>query len=310
MSAEPFLSELRSFEGREVGPPWLAPDAVNAPMIRHWCDAIGDTNPVYTDAVAASASVHGGLVAPPTMLQAWAMRGVRPRSVTVTDQQDDLLRLLDDAGFSSVVATNCEQEYHRYLRPGDQLSETKVIESVSVEKRTALGAGHFVTTVSTYHDQSGQVVGTMRFRILKFKPVPTEPRGERPMRPRPALNQDNAWWFEACRHRRLLIQRCASCGALRHPAEPMCERCRSWDWDTVDASGHGVIYSFVVIHHPTVPAFDYPLVVGLVELVEGTRLVANIVGIEPGDVSVGMPVEVEFVDHDKDLTLPAFHPVG
>ena len=37
---------------------------------------------------------------------------------------------------------------------------------------------------------------------------------------------------------------------------------------------------------------------------------ADIVGIEPGDVTIGMPVEVEFVDHDTDLTLPAFHPAA
>ena len=43
-------------------------------MIRHWCEAMGDTNPVYIDAEAAAASVHGGIVAPPTMLQAWVMR--------------------------------------------------------------------------------------------------------------------------------------------------------------------------------------------------------------------------------------------
>ena len=56
------------------------------------------------------------------------------------------------------------------------------------------------------------------------------------------------------------------------------------------------------------PAFDYPLAVGLIELEEGTRLVADIVGIDPADVKVGLKVEVEWVDHDPELTLPAFHP--
>jgi len=42
-------------------------------MIRHWCDAVGDGNPVYTDREFAAKSVHGGIVAPPTMLQAWTM---------------------------------------------------------------------------------------------------------------------------------------------------------------------------------------------------------------------------------------------
>jgi uncharacterized OB-fold protein len=69
------------------------------------------------------------------------------------------------------------------------------------------------------------------------------------------------------------------------------------------------VYSFVVNHYPQVPAFDYPLAVGLIELEEGTRLVANIVGIDPADIAIGMPVDVEWVEHDPDLTLPAFHPV-
>ena len=48
----------------------------------------------------------------------------------------------------------------------------------------------------------------------------------------------------------------------------------------------------------------------MVELEEGTRLVANVIGIEPHDIEIGMPVAVEFVDHDDELTLPAFRPVG
>jgi uncharacterized OB-fold protein len=57
-----------------------------------------------------------------------------------------------------------------------------------------------------------------------------------------------------------------------------------------------------------VPAFDYPLAVGLIELEEGTRLVADVIGVEPSEIQVGMPVEVEWVDHDPDLSLPAFRP--
>jgi 3-oxo-4,17-pregnadiene-20-carboxyl-CoA hydratase alpha subunit len=90
----------------------------------------------------------------------------------------------------------------------------------------------------------------------------------------------------------------------------MCSECRSYEWDVVDATGRGAVYSFVVNHYPQVPAFDYPLSLGLIELEEGTRLVANIIGVEPDDIRVGMPVEVEWVDHDPDLSLPAFRPIG
>jgi uncharacterized protein len=302
-----FLATIKAYEGRQVGPPEPAPDAVNQAMIRHWCEAIGDANPVYVDAVAAAASVHGDIIAPPTMLQAWIMRGVRPRPRDGGSASDELMRLLDAQGFTSVVATNCEQEYRRDLHLGDRLSVTSTIEAVSEEKKTALGSGHFVTTRNTYTDQHGDVVATMRFRILKFRPA-APPAPPRPKRPRPALTEDNAWWFEACREHRLLIQRCTRCGRLRHPPQPMCPSCQSLEWDAVEASGRGHVYSFVVNHYPQVPAFDYPLVVGLIELEEGTRLVSNVVGVEPAAVAVGMAVEVEFTDFDEELTLPQFHP--
>lgn len=305
--SDALLDKVRSFEGRGVGPPELGADAVNQPMIRHWCEAIGDANPVYTDHDVARRSVHGGIVAPPVMLQAWVMRGIRPRPATGGNARDELMAILDAAGFTSVVATDCEQEYHRYLRLGDHLSMTSTIESISDEKKTALGAGHFVTTRSDYHDQHGELVGSMRFRILKFRPGERQAR-DRPKRPRPALTQDNAFFFEGARQGRLLIQRCRSCGQLRHPPRAMCAKCRSLEWDTVEASGRGTLYSFVVNHHPQVPAFDYPLVVGLVELEEGTRLVSNVIGVDPADVRVGMPLELEMVAFDDELTLPQFHP--
>ncbi|HVN49836.1 MAG TPA: zinc ribbon domain-containing protein, partial [Acidimicrobiales bacterium] len=60
-------------------------------------------------------------------------------------------------------------------------------------------------------------------------------------RPAPATTRDTAFFWEALKERRLLIQRCAACGALRHPPRPMCPRCHSLDWDTVEASGHGTV---------------------------------------------------------------------
>ncbi len=59
---------LRGFVGAVIGPPQVGPDLVDAAMIRHWCEAMGDRNPAYLDPEAASRSVHGGIVAPPVML--------------------------------------------------------------------------------------------------------------------------------------------------------------------------------------------------------------------------------------------------
>jgi acyl dehydratase len=163
------LEELKAFEGQDAGPAMTGPDPVNEPMIRHWCEAMGDDLPVYTDEAAAAASVHKGIIAPPTMLQAWTMLGLR-RPSEGGSRYTELLSLLDRNGYSSVVATNCEQEYLRELRPGDRISVRSVIEHITEEKRTALGAGHFLTSRMEFQDQHGEVVGTQRWTILKFKP--------------------------------------------------------------------------------------------------------------------------------------------
>ena len=119
MTDAEFDAALQSFVGLEVGPPQPAPDEVNVPMVRHWCEAIGDRNPVYLDAEAAEASVHGGLVAPPTMLQAWVMNGLAGPQRNPDSPYEQMNQLLFSRGFTSVVATNCEQTYHRYIQAGD-----------------------------------------------------------------------------------------------------------------------------------------------------------------------------------------------
>lgn len=173
MTLDEKLQQLvtESVEG-PPGPP--ARDPVNRPMIHHWCDAIGDANPVYLDEAAAAASVHGGTVAPPAMLQAWGMRGLQ-RAPQGAGGRGDVRtgpnELLNAAGYTSVVATDCEQEYRRYLRPGDVIRTSGALESISGEKHTALGDGYFVTNRTTYRDQNDEVVAEMRFRILWFKPA-------------------------------------------------------------------------------------------------------------------------------------------
>jgi uncharacterized OB-fold protein/acyl dehydratase len=311
----PLTEQLQAFVGREIGAPDLARDPVNEAMIRQWCEALGDRNPAYTDADAARASVHAGIVAPPTMLQAWILPGIemaRPMAEQRQDLQKTLHQLLDAAGYSAVVATDCEQEYHRYLTPGDRVSATTVIESISPEKATALGIGYFIDTRTTFRDQTGDTVGAMRFRVLKFKPhqrpapVQSTAAPSKPTRPRPPIGHDNAWWWEAITRGELLIQRCTDCGRLRHPPRPMCGQCQSTRWDSVPASGKGTVYSYVVVHHPQFPGFEYPSVAAVIELAEGTRLVSNVVGVDPAAVHIGMSVQASIEAVDETLKLPLF----
>ncbi|MEU1849224.1 OB-fold domain-containing protein [Streptomyces sp. NPDC019990] len=303
-----FEARLKAYEGRPAAATGVGRDPVNEPMIRHWCEAMGDTNPAYTGPDA---------VAPPTMLQAWTMAGLTGRPER-TAAYDELLRLLDESGHHAVVATDCEQEYFRPLRPGDEITFDSVIESVSRRKTTKLGAGYFVTTRTDIR-AGGELAGTHRFRILKYSPrtyVParTNAPARRPTRseerrPRPVVNRDNAGFWEGVARRELLIQRCTGCGTLRFPWLPGCNRCGCVRWDTVAASGDGTVYSYVVVHHPPSPAFDPPYAVGLVELTEGVRIVSNVVEVPYGTVRIGMPVRLEFRRYDDELVLPVFRGV-
>jgi uncharacterized protein len=282
--------------------PRPARDSVNLPMIRNWAEAIGDANPVYTDAEAAARSVHGGLVAPPAMAQVWTMRGLHPAA----DDDDPMGRMsavLDEAGYTSVVATNCEQEYHRYLRHGEQPVVRARLETVTGPKQTALGEGWFVTTRSTWY-VGAEPVASMLFRILKFRPPPPAPPAPDVLRP--AVSPDTAFFWDGTAAGELRIQRCGGCGALRHPPGPMCPACGAARPGYVIAAGTGEVYSYVVQHHPPVPGKQLPIVVALVALPEGVRMVGELLGVSPDRVRVGLPVRVDFVWIDETLTLPAW----
>ncbi|MFE2377172.1 bifunctional MaoC family dehydratase N-terminal/OB-fold nucleic acid binding domain-containing protein [Streptomyces sp. NPDC059398] len=306
---DPLYEQLKAYEGRPAATSGVGKDTVNEPMIRHWCEAMGDANPAYP------------AVAPPTMLQAWTMGGLSGHTGRTT-AYDELFALLDGAGCTAVVATDCEQEYLRDLRPGDRITFDAVIESVSERKKTALGTGYFVTTRMDVRGD-GELAGTHRFRILKYAPgARTKPpapaagapgaggRGPGARRPRPVINRDNAGFWEGVARHELLIQRCVSCSALRFPWLPGCNACGSPEWDTVAASGAGTVYSYVVMHHPPFPAFDPPYAVGLIELAEGVRMVSNVTGVPYDEVRVGMPVSLEFLRVDEEWELPVFRGGG
>ncbi|MFJ3922344.1 bifunctional MaoC family dehydratase N-terminal/OB-fold nucleic acid binding domain-containing protein [Streptomyces sp. NPDC090022] len=303
MSEDGLYPLLKEFEGRPAATGGVGKDRVDAAMIRHWCEAMGDAHPAYTGPDA---------IAPPTMLQAWTMGGLSGHTDR-SSAYDELLTLLDRAGCTSVVATDCEQEYLRPLRPGDTVAFDAVIESVSPRKTTKLGTGHFVTTRMDIR-VAGELAGTHRFRILKYAPAAPTPQPRRqqqqqqqqPSRPRPVVNRDNQGFWDGVAHHRLLIQRCGACGTLRFPWLPGCNHCASPDWDTVEASGAGTVFSYVVMHHPPFPAFDPPYAVALVELAEGVRMISNITGVPYDKVRIGMPVQLEFLRVDDDLELPVF----
>ncbi|WP_419996425.1 Zn-ribbon domain-containing OB-fold protein [Streptomyces boninensis] len=290
---------LKTYEGQSAGEAGRGHDPVNEPMIRHWCEALG--HPVPPDGSA-----------PATMLQVWTMAGYNGptgRSGTYLE----LFALLEEAGCTSIVATDCEQEYLRPLRPGDDLDFDSVIETISPRKTTKLGSGHFITTRMQLR-VAGEVVGTHRFRVFKYAPAKAQkarqPAADKPRRPRPVVNRDNAGFWDGVADRRLLFQRCTGCRTARFPWLPGCNSCGSPEWTAEEAAGEGTVYSYVVMHHPRFEAFEPPYAVGLIELDEGVRMISNVVGVPYDKVRIGMPVRLEFAEVEDDLVLPVFRATG
>jgi uncharacterized OB-fold protein len=122
------------------------------------------------------------------------------------------------------------------------------------------------------------------------------------------VNKDTQFYTDGLQDGKLLIQHCKHCDKLQHPPGPCCKHCQSFDWDTVEASGKGVLASFVKMHHPALPGFDKPNPVGLIELAEGTRLVAQLINFSPEQIKVGTPVDLVIERCDDELTLPFFKP--
>ncbi len=302
---------LDAWIGRELRTLSPAADPVNLPMIRHWVEAMGMPGGIHLEQESAEASGRRGPVAPAAMAQAWTMlgyaAGTDPAARSSSRGYDDLFALMTDWGYPAVVATDSEYEFERELHLGERLSVREVVESISAEKQTALGIGRFISSVKEYRDESGEVVARQRWRILRYRPA-NSAAAERPERPEIAVNIDNEFWFAAAQQQRLVIQRCTDCAELRHPPAPSCPSCQSFAWGVQEAAGTATLHSFVVNHHPRHPGFEYPLVVALVDLTEGTRLVTNLVGVAPDDVRIGMPLTLEWVQHSEDMTLPAFRP--
>ena len=313
MHAEPVAVDLQAFVGAEAEPPRVARFVVDEAMIRIWAEALDDENPVYVDPKVARAHGRPTIISPPAMLSTWVMNGYR-RYRQVQRARDEgreegtaysrLMHQLDESGFTSVVATDIEQQYHRELTPGIRVTGRFTIDAVSPRKRTSLGDGHFITLRKEYVDDDGDPLATELFRMLRFAPAaaarPARPTGVPPI----VRTRDNAFWFDGAAEGRLLIQRCSDCGQLRHPPGPACPVCRSFRWDAVESSRRGTLHSWTVVHHPTDSAFEYPVAVGLIDLEEGTRLVADFEHVPERGLEIGAPVHIVFGEHAHGEVLP------
>jgi uncharacterized protein len=127
----------------------------------------------------------------------------------------------------------------------------------------------------------------------------------------PQPTPETAHFWEGTKGGKLLLQRCQACSEAYFPPRPFCKKCGSREVSVFEASGKGVLYSYV-IHHRPMPGFTPPYSIAVVQLEEGPRMMTNIVGCPqtPEALQLDMPVVVSFEKQNDDITLPLFKPAG
>jgi uncharacterized protein len=127
------------------------------------------------------------------------------------------------------------------------------------------------------------------------------------------IDHDNKAFYRGWLEKRLLMNRCHDCGRWHHPPKPICPYCWSNRFEPTEVSGRGTVYLLMLLHQgPAAPGVDYtkgPHPVATIELVEqiGLRYTSTVIGIPVGDVHIGMPVELAWIERDG-VPFPVFQP--
>ena len=127
--------------------------------------------------------------------------------------------------------------------------------------------------------------------------------------PRPTDVSKPFW--DGCRERRLLMQKCEDCGNVTFYPVYICPTCASQKLVWTELSGRGCVHSVTIVHRPAAPVFApaTPYVVALIEVEEGPIMMSNVVGLNALKTKIDDEVEVVFEDVDA-VTLPRFRLVG
>jgi uncharacterized OB-fold protein len=129
-------------------------------------------------------------------------------------------------------------------------------------------------------------------------------------RPVPAPDDVTGFYWAAATDHRLVLQRCLACRKMQYPPEICCVHCQAEEFEAVETTGRGVIYTYSVVDRPLHAGFvdALPYVVALVELDDqpGLRILTNLFDVPTGTrLYCGLPVEVTFEERGS-VTLPQF----
>ena len=130
------------------------------------------------------------------------------------------------------------------------------------------------------------------------------------MKAAPKPTPETAPYWEAANRGELRIQQCNVCSRHYFYPRNACPHCGSTDVTWVTVSGRGRLHTYVINHRPA-PGFEEeaPYAIAVVELEEGPRMMANIVGVPntPDELELDMPLEVRFESRGEQM-VPVFTP--
>ncbi len=128
-------------------------------------------------------------------------------------------------------------------------------------------------------------------------------------KPLPPITADTRPFWDGCREGELRYQVCATCGHAQFYPRVLCARCGGVELAWRRSTGQGTIHAVTVVYRAPSAAFkeDVPYAVALVDLDEGFRMMANIVGGNPEAVAIGDRVRLVF-ERRGEVALPQFAP--
>ena len=127
----------------------------------------------------------------------------------------------------------------------------------------------------------------------------------------PPISRVSEPYWDATRHKQLVLQRCRACDQFIWFPRVACPTCLQASLVWEPATGRGTVYAVSVQHAAGTPQMKdrVPFAVVLVDLDEGVRVMSNVIGCEPDGVEIGMAVSADWEPLSDGRHLLVFRPV-
>jgi acyl dehydratase len=166
------------------------PETAEFPVERGYiwtsCASVENGNPLYWDD-AVAAELTGGPIAPPSTLSLWFRpHHWQPGPVAAKLPLQVHFDLKDRLGLPEAIMSDSEVAFHAPVRPGDVISTSQVLRSLSEPKTTRLGTGRFWVIDVPYRNQDGELVGVETFTGFGYVRAEAPPAGTPAVAPSPS----------------------------------------------------------------------------------------------------------------------------